>query len=95
MSALQNPLQTAKMHSAKVVLVAEPIFMPTFRSGLESGESRKPTEILPIVKSYKPIIIQLLIDEIKRSDNDQFAGDFRGRNGSAKYSWAARIPQRG
>lgn len=61
--------------------------MPTFRSGLESGESRKPAEILPIVKSYKPIIIQFVIDGIKRSDNDQFAGDFRGRNGSAKYSW--------
>lgn len=61
--------------------------MPTFRSGLGSGESRKPAEILPIVKSYKPIIIQFVIDGIKRSDNDQFAGDFRGRNGSAKYSW--------
>ncbi len=61
--------------------------MPPFRSALGSEESRKPAAILSIVKIHKPIIIQFVIDEINRDDIDQIARDFRGRNGSAKYSW--------
>ncbi|WP_307007772.1 hypothetical protein [Agrobacterium tumefaciens] len=31
--------------------------------------------------------IQFAVDEIMRNDIDELAGDFRGRNGSAQYSW--------
>lgn len=31
--------------------------------------------------------IQFAVDEIMRDDIDEFAGDFRGRNGSAQSFW--------
>ncbi|MDH7809995.1 MULTISPECIES: alpha/beta fold hydrolase [unclassified Rhizobium] len=58
-------------------LVAEPILCHRFVPPSEA-ENRKPAAILSIVKSYKPIIIQFVIDEIKRGDNDQIAVIFGG-----------------